>query len=152
MSWGSTRTFRWRAVAPLCLCLLIGGSALLSACSLFSAGDPPLPDSTTARVLVELHLLEGQHRRGLVPDGRARDSIFAHYGTDRATFERTLDYYSAHPKSFATLYTGVVDTLRAIEKELEHRSAPSRRSWSDAAAPPPGRVRRRLRRPVCHVQ
>lgn len=125
MSWASPITFRWRAIVPLCLCLLIGGSGLLSAGSLFSAGDPPIPDSTFSSVLVELHLLEGQYRRGVISHTRTRDSVFARYGVERATFETTLDYYAAHPKAFADLYTSVVDTLRAIEKDLERRPLPS---------------------------
>jgi hypothetical protein len=79
-------------------------------------------------VLVELHLLEGQHRRGLIPDRSVRDSIFTHYGTTRAAFERTLDHYAAHPEAFAALYSSVVDTLRAVEKDLQQR----RRSLSPA--------------------
>lgn len=109
----------------LLLLLLLGSPAVLSACSSFSTGDAPVPDSTFSEVLVELHILSARHRRGLEPPPGLRDSVFQTHGVDSTDFRRTLQYYSRHPKELETIYDGVIDSLRALETEVRRPRNPS---------------------------
>lgn len=110
-----------RAVATLFLCVVLGLPAV-TACSPFSSPEPPVADSTFSRVLVEFHLLTGRSEIGESAPSGIRDSILARYNVPKSDFKATIDYYSRHPKQFSTLYDSVVDTLRAIEDDLERKT------------------------------
>jgi hypothetical protein len=107
-----------RLLVPLLICVLLGSPVLTAGCSAIVTEDPPVADSTFARVLVELHLLDGRRRQGMTLPKAAEDTVLAHYGVTRTDFERTLEHYSSHPKAFTTLYNAVLDSLRAIEQDL----------------------------------
>jgi len=107
-----------RTLLPLLLGMLFVGALLSSGCSAVTNDPPPVADSTFARVLVELHLLDAQRRQGIVLPEAVDDTVFARYGVTREDFEQTLTHYSTHPSAFATLYNSVLDTLRAIEQDL----------------------------------
>lgn len=92
------------------------GLTLLSGCSSFSSDEKPLPDSTFARMLTELHLAKARISvEKPVPDG-FRDSLFARHEVDSTAFNATLDYYSQRPDAFQRLYSGVIDTLQSLQR------------------------------------
>lgn len=114
-----------RALGPALLCLLVGGSLSLGACSLTSDA-PPLPDSTFSRVLVDLHLLSARKNQPApLPQG-LNDSLLAHHGIEREEFNATLRYYTHRPDVFASLYNGVIDTLKAISNRRRYEPTSSR--------------------------
>lgn len=104
---------RKQAVFPTLLCLLVGGSLLYGACSLASE-NPPLADSTFSRVLVDLHLLSVRKKQPTPLPPRLSDSLLRHHDVQRKEFDATLRYHARHPDDFASLYDGVLDTLKAI--------------------------------------
>jgi hypothetical protein len=112
-------------IVPLLLCVLVGAFAL-SACSNPFSSDPPLPDSTFTRVLIDLHLTNarGKHLTQMSPN--IRDSVFAYHDVNREGFDATLRYYSRHPSAFESLYDAVIDTLKALQDQ-----SPSRPPESD---------------------
>lgn len=113
----------WKqAILPLLLCLVMGGSVLLGACSL-TEEEPPLPDSTFSRVLVDFHLLSARKRRPEPLPAGLNDSLLAHHGVKRSDFEATLQYYTRRPDAFASLYDSVIDTLKALKSR--RRSSPA---------------------------
>lgn len=112
------RLLSCRRVVPVLLCALLTGPFFTTGCTSVTGDEPPIADSTFARVLVELHLLDGRRQQGLALPTAVEDTVFAHYGVTRTAVEHTLKHYSTHPKSFAALYNAVLDTLRAIEQHL----------------------------------
>ena len=88
----------------------------LSACSSSTAEAPTVPDSMLVDVLVGLHLaearaqLQGAQFQGEVPENM-RDSILARYHLDADRFAAIMEYYVAHPDSYATLYRNVLNRL-----------------------------------------
>lgn len=108
----------YRLLVPVLICVLLGGPLLTTGCSAVESEDPPVADSTFARVLVEFHLLDGQRQHTAALPAAIEDTVLARYGVARADFEKTLTYYSTHPKDFSALYNAVLDTLRAIEQDL----------------------------------
>lgn len=117
--------FRCRLLVPLFLCVLVGGILFTGGCSSVTSEEPRIADSTFARILVELHLLDGRRQRVSDLSTAAEDTVLSHYGVTRTDFEQTLTYYSTHPKSFSALYNAVLDTLRAIEQQLPDPSPAS---------------------------
>jgi len=107
-----------RTVLPLLLCVLVGGGLFSPGCSSVTNDPPPVADSTFARILVELHLLEGRRQQDLGLPEAVDDTVLARYEVTPEDFERTLTHYSTHPSAFAALYNAVLDTLRAIEQDL----------------------------------
>lgn len=104
----------WKqTVLPLLLCLLVGGSLLLGACS-WTEENPPLADSTFSRVLVDFHLLSARKRQPAPLPAGLNDSLLAHHDVRRRDFEATLHYYTRRPDEFASLYNGIIDTLKAL--------------------------------------
>jgi len=89
---------------------------LLTACSPFSEDRPPVPDSTLAKVLVEMHITKALSERDTISRSLP-DSVLAHYDVSRARLDSTLRYYSRHPQAFMSLYTSVIDTLRSTRYE-----------------------------------
>ena len=117
---------RWNhALFPTLLSLWVGSFLFFSACSMSTSDKPPLPDTTFARVLVDLHLLSARSSQAdSLP--ASTDSLFTYHGIQREEFDATLRYYTRHPKHFSTLYNGVIDTLKALsERNWERASAPS---------------------------
>lgn len=113
----------WKQVVfPTLLCFLVSGSYLLGGCSLASK-DPPLPDSTFSRVLVDIHLLSARKNRPAALPPGLEDSLFTHHGVQREDFRATLQYYTRRPGAFKSLYNTVVDTLKAIRTRRQY--APS---------------------------
>jgi hypothetical protein len=110
----------WKqALLPTFLCLLVGGSLSLGACSLTSDA-PPVADSTFSRVLVDIHLLSARkHQSAPLPRG-LNDSLLAHHGIEREEFNATLRYYAHHPDVLTSLYNGVIDTLKAISNRRRY--------------------------------
>lgn len=80
----------------------------LPACSVLTSDEPPVADSTLVDVLIELHLAEARAELGYGPPPSVRDSIFAHYGLDEATFQEAITYYLDHPDAYAELYDAVL--------------------------------------------
>jgi len=120
----------WPHIYPAFLCLVLGVSVLFPACSLVERNDPPLADTTFARVLVDLHLTAARADRPAreVPPV-VHDSLFAHHGIEREAFRTTLRHYVRRPEAFSSLYSAVIDTLSALQS----------RSWnrlSSSSAPP----------------
>jgi hypothetical protein len=127
----------WRYLPPLLLCTLLLASVGSTACSTFSPSEPPLPDTTMTKVLVELHLANARSNHvGTIPPG-LKDSVFARYGIERSEFESTLRHYSRHPDAFDALYNTVIDTLNAIESDLRRPqySRPQTRPGSPSRRP-----------------
>lgn len=120
----------------LLFCILVGLPAGLSACSPLTTGDPPLADSTFARVLVDLHLTTAQGDRFSTLPPSVEDSVLRYHGIQKKDFDATLEYYSHHPGPFKSLYNGVIDTLNALQNR--YRESPS----SDAM---PDSIRKRMR-------
>lgn len=119
----------WGRLLPLLLLsALLGLPGVFSACSPVSLNDPPLPDSTFSRLLVEMHLLSARaEREGRLPPG-VEDSLLSRYGVEPQAFEATLRYYSRRPEQLNALYDSVVDTLSALEKRSRYEeTAPSNR-------------------------
>ncbi|PSQ95883.1 MAG: hypothetical protein BRD55_09680 [Bacteroidetes bacterium SW_9_63_38] len=115
-----------RLLAPILLCAVLGGGALLgTGCSVLSSEEPPVADTTFTRILIELHLLNGQRRQAIGLPPAAADTVLVNYGVSRTEFERTLEHYSTHPKAFSSIYDAVVDTLRSIEERLPEPSSRS---------------------------
>lgn len=118
----------WRGLPPFLLSVLLLASAGSTACSSFSPSDPPLPDTTMTKVLVELHLANAREsHKGTLPPG-LRDSVFARYGIQRSDFEAALHHYSRNPDAFDALYNTVLDTLNAIQTELRRSGASTYRN------------------------
>lgn len=113
-----SRFLSCRLLVPLFLCALSGGIVFTGGCSAVTSEEPRIADSTFARVLVELHLLNGQRQQGIDLPDAVDDTVLARYGVTQADFEQTLTHYSTHPSAFAALYNAVLDTLRAIEQDL----------------------------------
>jgi len=102
-------------------------SLALPACSSFSSGRPPIPDSTLTDVLVEMHLVNSRLQLDVdtLTVRPFPDSVLAKYGVDRPQLEETLRYYSRRPGAFSSLYEGVIDTLNATQRrELRQPSSP----------------------------
>lgn len=95
-----------------------------SACSWISEKEPPLPDSTFSRMLVEMHLLTARTEQGPPPPPGIHDSLFARHDVSRDEFEATLQYYTRRPRAFEELYGAVVDSLSAVENR-DQSSLPS---------------------------
>lgn len=109
----------WVGVLPL-LALL----TLLTGCTQFRSESPPLPDSTFTKVLTELHVTMARHELDApVPRG-LRDSVFAHYDVDPATFDSTLKYYGRRPVAFKALYQPIIDTLQALQYKGGPKTVP----------------------------
>lgn len=105
--------------------------ALLGGCSGFSSEEKPLPDSTFADMLTELHLLKARTSIEEPAATDLRDSLFAAHDVDRSTFYATLDYYSRRPKAFASLYGSIVDSLRSLRSPQRNRP-PSQEQVQDS--------------------
>lgn len=97
------------------------GLGILAGCSGFSSDEKPLPDSTFARILTEIHLADARDAIETPAPPALRDSIFARYNVDSSAFDATLDYYSRHPKAFETLYGSVIDSLQSLQRPEGHR-------------------------------
>lgn len=111
--------------ALICGLFLLGLCSLgTSACSWISEKEPPLPDSTFHRMLVEIHLLTARTQQGPPPPRGVHDSLFARYDVSRDEFETTLQYYSDRPREFEELYGTVIDSLNALENR-DRSSLPS---------------------------
>lgn len=119
MNWSVLAISVRSLTASVLLGLLLGSTALLSGCPSFTTSDTPVPDSTFSQILVELHILSARHRRGMEPPPGMRDSVLTHHGVDSTDFHQTLQYYKRHPAELETLYNGVIDTLRAIEQDVQ---------------------------------
>ncbi len=113
-----------RVVFPILLSVLIGAAAL-SGCSGLFSDEPPLPDSTFTRVLVDLHLTTARGKRFSKTPTGIRDSLFLHHGIQREDFDATLQYYSTHPQKFESLYDAVIDTLNALQNRYPSESTSS---------------------------
>lgn len=106
-------------VAPFCrnlLPVLLGGLLallLLSGCSSFSSNEPPVPDTTLTRVLVELHLTSTRESLDIPSRPGLRDSVLTRYDLEEEDLEASLQYYSRRPEAFESLYEAVVDSLRS---------------------------------------
>lgn len=100
------------------------GLGLLAGCSSFSSDEKPLPDSTFADVLTELHLASVRQTTDAPYQPGLRDSIFARHDVRPSAFDATLRYYSRHPKAFESLYQSVIDTLRALRFSRRDRTIP----------------------------
>lgn len=85
-----------------------------SGCSLVTSEEPPLADSTFARVLVDLHLTAVRADQFTRLPPAARDSVFAFHDVEPKSFDATLRYYSRHPEDFGALYDTVIDTLNSL--------------------------------------
>jgi len=105
------RPFRF----PAAVLGVVLGLGLLAGCSGFSSEKAPLPDSTFARVLTELHLAKTRSSIDAPPPPGLRDSILARYDVRPSDFDASLHYYSRHPRDFRTLYQSIIDTLQALE-------------------------------------
>jgi len=113
-----------RVVFPLLLSVLIGAAAL-SGCSGLFSDEPPLPDSTFTRVLVDLHLTTARGKRfSKTPEG-IRDSLFLHHGIQHEDFDATLQYYTNNPQEFKSLYDAVIDTLNSLQNRYPTGSSSS---------------------------
>lgn len=109
---------------------------LLAGCSGFSSEKAPLPDSTFAQVLTEIHLAEGRYSTDAPYPSGLRDSILARYDVRPSEFDATLHYYTHRPRAFRTLYQSVIDTLQALEFSKRRLAVPdSLRSLEDAERP-----------------
>jgi hypothetical protein len=110
-----------RSPIPVLLSLLLGLPIVFSGCRSFPGDDPPLPDSTFTRVLVDLHLTTARGERlSSLPSG-IEDSVFARHGVRREEVDATLRYYARQPEDLETLYNGVIDTLSALQTRLRSR-------------------------------
>lgn len=94
--------------------LLLAGAA---GCSVVTAPDPPVADSTLVAVLADLHLADV--RASLVHDVApgTRDSVLARHGLSPAEFEAAVAYYVDRPDEYLELYNRVLDHL--TEESLE---------------------------------
>lgn len=99
------------------------GLILLSGCSGFSSEEKPLPDSTFARMLTELHLAKARARIEQPVPADFRDSVFARHDVDSSAFYATLDYYSRRPKALETVYSSVLDSLTSLQRPQKKRPA-----------------------------
>lgn len=100
------------------------GLGLLAGCSGFSSEKAPLPDSTFARVLTEIHLAEGRYSADAPYPSGLRDSIFARHDVRPSEFDATLRYYTRRPKDFKVLYQSVIDTLQALDRSRRPTGPP----------------------------
>jgi len=106
------------------------GLFFLAGCSTFSSEEKPLPDSTFARVLTDLHLADARRSmEGLPTPPGLRDSILSHHGVRPSDLEATLRYYSRRPRIFGAFYQSIIDTLQARQR-INRR--PSRTDTTDA--------------------
>jgi len=115
---------------------VILGVGALGGCSGFSTEEEPLPDSTFARVLTDLHIASMRTSVDIPTPPHLRDSVFTHHGVRASEFEASLRQYSRHPDRFETLYQTVIDTLQALRYPSQRRSAPEKRPDSLRSAPP----------------
>ena len=128
-----------RLIIPLLLGLFLSLPVVFSACSSLSDDEPPLPDSTFTRVLVDLHLTTARGERfSSLPPG-IEDSVFTHHGVRAEEVDATLRYYTRHPKALESLYNGVIDSLNALQTRLRSQRSPS--------SPPDSTRRRRSEAP-----
>lgn len=110
------------AAVPVVLCLLMTAGLAASGCSSFGDRDPPLPDSTFSRVLVDFHLTTARADRFTRPPPGVTDSVFAAHDIRKEAFDETLRYYARHPDAFSSLYDAVIDTLNALQSRRWMRS------------------------------
>jgi hypothetical protein len=106
-------------------------------CSTIGGDDPPLPDSTFTRVLIDLHMTRARGKRFTRTPAAVTDSVFARHDVGRAAFDATLEYYARHPDAFSSLYDAVIDSLNALRSRPWARSS----SGSDEAPPQSDRER-----------
>lgn len=116
-----------RLAASVLLGLLFVGAVGGMGCSALTDDKPPLPDSTFARVLADLHMATARANRFTQMPPSITDSVFAHHGVQREDFDATFRYYTRRPDAFASLYDTVIDTLSALRG----------RRWDRPADPPP---------------
>ena len=97
----------------------------LPACNPLGPQRPPLPDSTFRQVLVDLHLTTARSRLETAFPQDLPDSVLTRHGVHLEDVEASLRYYSERPGAFASLYNGVIDTLRAIREQHSRHSESS---------------------------
>lgn len=104
------------------------------ACSSHPKGPPGkdiIKSDRFVEILTDIHFAEGAYQTVSHtidylnnPD---RDTlafyqaIFEKHGTDRETFERSMEYYSYNPHQFEAIYDEVVDRLNRMITEEEMR-------------------------------
>lgn len=70
-------------------------------------------------LLTEVHLIDGrmygvyQSQDSINKYSTSRyDALFKRYGTDSATFKKSLKYYTFHPTELAKMYDAITETLK----------------------------------------
>lgn len=95
------------------LAALVVLSLSVPGCSIFTAEEPPIPDSTMVDVLVGLHLAEARSEvDGPLPAGM-RDSILSRHGLTPSDYEAAVAHYADHPETYSDIYDRVLDRLSA---------------------------------------
>lgn len=75
-------------------------------------------DTTLVELLVELHLANGRIEVTDQPLSIERDSIFAAYGVDSASYADAMAYHARNPDEYSRLYGQVLDRLSAERQPL----------------------------------
>lgn len=99
------------------------GGLVLAGCSPFSTERPPLPDSTFAHLLVEMHLVRGRAEPPRALPMGFPERVLRQHQVTRTEFDATMRHYSRHPKAFEALYNRVIDTLSAVQQRTLDRRA-----------------------------
>lgn len=104
-------------------------AVLFGACS----ADAPIPDGVLDQerftdVLLETTLLEARmnrelvtEQRGSIPMDRYYGDLFAKKSVSRTEFERSFDFYAAHPDRMAAIYEEVLVRLSRRKDEALQR-------------------------------
>ena len=94
-------------------------------------------------LLIEFHLVNARNEVSNDQPSHLRDSIFARYHVDSATFARAASYYANHPDEYAEVYSRVLDRLNV--ERLSLPAGPDSMSYSTPPAidsVPSGRLSR----------
>ena len=112
------------------LCTLAVGALLAGGCNRpEEAPKPPnlVPKDQMASLLIRLHLLESRIESSRLSPDSARSLFLAqqrdllwqrHVSEQDSSFERSYRYYAVHGKDLDDIYTVVIDSLAAIEKQF----------------------------------
>ena len=106
-------------------CVLVVGGLLFGACRHQELPEGVIDGERMASFLTEAYMLEASYAIGshynydsINPDALlAYDTVLCRLDLDRATVEKSLDYYTKHPDEYAKIQAEVIRNLDQLGSE-----------------------------------
>lgn len=102
----------------------LAATVMLFGCRPKIPKDIILPDKMQ-KILYDIHVADGYVSTILVPDSSKKiaaayyKGIYKKFGIDSAQYNKSMDYYYAHPKDLDKIYKNISKTLESQKKTLE---------------------------------